>query len=62
MEIFNSFLYRIITDYIDLDSIISLCKSNGSIKIKDNEIIGSCFDKENKKNIKIIYGDRKSVV
>ena len=57
MEIFNSFLYRIITDYIDLDSIISLCKSNGSIKIKDNEIFGSCFDKENKKNIKIIYGD-----
>ena len=55
MNIFNSFLYKSISDYIPLNDIINLCKINGNIEICDNKIIGEYFYKETKKNIELNF-------
>lgn len=56
---FNSFLFKIINDYISIDDIIKLCKINGVLSIKNGVLNGECFYKEEKKQVKIIYSDKK---
>lgn len=59
MSNFNSFLYRMINDYIDLDNIIEMCRTNGCVEISDEKIIGSYFDKETKHTIKILFDGKR---
>ena len=56
---FNSFLFKIINDYTSIDNIIKLCKTNGILSIKNGVLNGECFYKEEKKQVKIIYSDKK---
>ena len=50
---FNSFLFKIINDYISIDDIIKLCKINGVLSIKNGVLNGECFYKEEKKQVNV---------
>ncbi len=72
MDILSSFLYKIISDYVDINKIIELCEKRGFMKIDEKEIVGNFVYKEKLGYIKIIldkntlkgyikYDDKKEI-
>lgn len=55
MDILNSFLYKIINDYTNINKLIELSKFNGNINISNKEIKGYYFFKEKKYSFRILY-------